>query len=175
MFHKILVAIDNSEICQHVFNEAVSLVKAIDGSLMLLHVLSPFDGGYLNPLFLQPSGVYPSLHTEVVDDYMKQWEELQQQRLDLLRSFAEKAINADVTTEWTQNLGDPGRVICEVAGSWQADLIMVGRRGRTGLSEFFLGSVSNYVLHHAPCSVLTIQGPIHATTEVLKAKQATSA
>jgi len=40
-------------------------------------------------------------------------------------------------------------------------VIMIGRHGRTGLAEFFLGSVSNYVMHHAPCSVLTIQGPIH--------------
>jgi nucleotide-binding universal stress UspA family protein len=33
----------------------------------------------------------------------------------------------------------------------------MGRRGRTGLSELFLGSVSNYVTHHAPCSVLTLK------------------
>ncbi len=41
-----------------------------------------------------------------------------------------------------------------------ADLIVVGRRGRSGLSELILGSASNYVLHHAPCSVLTLQGKI---------------
>jgi len=28
--------------------------------------------------------------------------------------------------------------------------------GRTGLRELFLGSVSNYVLHHAPCSVMVV-------------------
>ncbi len=38
-----------------------------------------------------------------------------------------------------------------------ADLIVLGRRGRTGLAEALLGSVSNYVLHHAPCSVLVVQ------------------
>ncbi|MGC1393382.1 MAG: universal stress protein [Coleofasciculaceae cyanobacterium] len=36
-------------------------------------------------------------------------------------------------------------------------MVVVGRRGRTGLAEAFLGSVSNYVVHHAPCSVLVIQ------------------
>jgi phage terminase large subunit GpA-like protein len=36
---------------------------------------------------------------------------------------------------------------------------MVGHRGRTGLSEFLLGSVSNYVMHHAPCSVLVVNNP----------------
>ncbi|RMG10302.1 MAG: universal stress protein, partial [Cyanobacteria bacterium J055] len=37
-------------------------------------------------------------------------------------------------------------------------LIIVGRRGRQGIEEAVLGSVSNYVVHHAPCSVLAIQG-----------------
>ncbi|GAB1544135.1 universal stress protein [Scytonema sp. NUACC21] len=167
MFHKILVAIDNSEIGQHIFDEALSLAKAVNGNLMLLHVLSPFDGtGYLNPVLLQPSGVYPTLHTEAVNKYMQQWEELKQERINMLFSFAQKANNAGVQAEVSQNLGDPGRMICEVARSWDADLILVGRRGRRGLSEFFLGSVSNYVLHNAPCSVLTVQGPIHGVTEV---------
>ncbi|MEO0350033.1 MAG: universal stress protein, partial [Cyanobacteria bacterium P01_A01_bin.15] len=50
---------------------------------------------------------------------------------------------------------------------WNADLIMMGRRGRSGFSELLLGSVSNYVMHHAPCSVLTVQGvlqPVAAVT-----------
>ncbi|CCQ49032.1 hypothetical protein CWATWH8502_2292 [Crocosphaera watsonii WH 8502] len=37
------------------------------------------------------------------------------------------------------------------------DVIVMGHRGISGLQEFFLGSVSNYVLHHAPCSVLIVQ------------------
>jgi nucleotide-binding universal stress UspA family protein len=41
MFHKILVAMDSSEIGKHVFDEAVSLAKALSSSLMLLHVLAP--------------------------------------------------------------------------------------------------------------------------------------
>ena len=52
-------------------------------------------------------------------------------------------------------------MICNAAISWQADLIIMGRRGRTGLSELFLGSVSNYVLHHAPCAVLVVQHSVN--------------
>ena len=78
----------------------------------------------------------------------------------------------DVPAEFTQNAGDPGPVICSVAQTWGADLILMGRRGLSGLGELVLGSASNYVLHHAACSVLVMQGliaaPAHAAPETVE-------
>jgi len=54
-------------------------------------------------------------------------------------------------------MGDPGRWIRDLAHSWEADLIVLGRRGLTGVAEMFLGSVSNYIVHHVGCSVLVVQ------------------
>jgi nucleotide-binding universal stress UspA family protein len=53
--------------------------------------------------------------------------------------------------------GDPAEVIIEVANEQQADLIVVGSRGLTGIKRFLLGSVSNKVSHHAPCSVMIVR------------------
>jgi nucleotide-binding universal stress UspA family protein len=78
----------------------------------------------------------------------------------MLQSFSAQANTSGINTEFTQNTGSPGRKICELATVWNADLIIIGRRGRSGLAEFFLGSVSNYVLHHAPCSVQIVHIPI---------------
>jgi hypothetical protein len=47
----------------------------------------------------------------------------------------------------------------------------MGRRGRTGISELLLGSVSNYVTHHATCSVLIVQGKDNRYGEVTKENQ----
>lgn len=44
-----------------------------------------------------------------------------------------------------------------MARTWSADLILVGSRGLKGLKEMFLGSVGNYVTHHAPCSALIVR------------------
>jgi nucleotide-binding universal stress UspA family protein len=166
MYQKILVAVDQSETSQYVFEQGVFLAKASDAELMLLHVLSPLEDPYLSPVFTQPDSIYPSVQAAPIDSYMREWEELKKQRLDWLRSLSDTAINAGVKAGFTQNLGDAGRIICEVARNWPADLIIVGRRGRTGISEFLLGSVSNYALHHAPCSMLIVQGRIPGHTEI---------
>lgn len=165
MFHKILVAIDRSETSTQVFDEAIALAQADGADLMLLHVLSAEEEGSPD-IYLMPSvEYYPALRANSWEFYQKQWQAFENQGLDLLRSHTEAATAAGVRTEFTQVSGSPGRTICDLARNWSADLIVMGRRGRSGLSELILGSVSNYVLHHAPCSVLIVQRPVNPSTQ----------
>ena len=92
-----------------------------------------------------------------VNVYQQHWQKLQQAGLELLQSLSTEATKAGVKTEFKQSLGYPGRNICEFAQTWAAEVIIVGSRGLTGLKEMFLGSISNYVTHHAPCSVLIVR------------------
>ncbi|MFI5461518.1 MAG: universal stress protein, partial [Isosphaerales bacterium] len=55
--------------------------------------------------------------------------------------------------------GSPAHRLVEMAVSWQADLIVVGTHGQTGLKRLLFGSVARAVLYHAPCSVLIVPGP----------------
>ncbi len=61
----------------------------------------------------------------------------------------------EVRTEWLH--GDPATAILETAGRSQAELVVVGARGLKGIKRFLLGSVSQKVLTHAPCSVLILR------------------
>lgn len=61
--------------------------------------------------------------------------------------------------------GQPKSVIIDTAKAWAADMIIVGSHGRSGLGQFFLGSVSMSVLSAAPCSVLVIKLPKDSKTE----------
>jgi len=79
-----------------------------------------------------------------------------------------------VDAEFTQNTGSPGRVICEIAKAWQADLIILRRRGYSGLTEMLLGSVSNYVLHHAPCSIHVVHFPVTPSLVAVTSQTTTS-
>jgi nucleotide-binding universal stress UspA family protein len=51
----------------------------------------------------------------------------------------------------------PQELILKEAADWGADLIVLGSHGRRGFSRFLLGSVSEAVASHAPCSVEVIR------------------
>ncbi|MGA1999681.1 MAG: universal stress protein [Terriglobales bacterium] len=55
--------------------------------------------------------------------------------------------------------GNAKSVILDKAAEWHADLIALGSHGRKGLERFLLGSVSEAVARHAPCSVLIVRMP----------------
>jgi nucleotide-binding universal stress UspA family protein len=160
MFNKILVAIDRSDISKHVFNEAVCLAKATGASLLLLHVLSAEEVGSPNVPMVPVLEYYPGESPSVLEMYREQWQAFEEKGLELLRSHTNEAMVTGVRTEFTQVSGSPSHVICDLADTWGADLIVMGRRGRSGLRELILGSVSNYVVHHASCSVLIVQSPV---------------
>ena len=54
--------------------------------------------------------------------------------------------------------GEAGEAIVAAADSECADLIVVGSHGRSGVSRFFIGSVSDFVVRHAHCPVMVVRG-----------------
>ena len=160
MFNKILVAVDHSERNKDVFNSAISLAQLTGANLMLLNVLSEHEASYPQ---LPTYAYYPILDDRDYDLYQEKLTEYKQWGLDLLEALAQQATEAGVATEFTQSFGIPGRAICELAQTWSADLIIVGSRGLKGIKEMFLGSVSNYVTHHAPCSVFIVRASSNTT------------
>ncbi len=174
MFQRILVALDQYDRSQSVFEKALAIAQPTHAQLMLLHVLSPLEDGYPTPLYPVPDSIYPMQHEELVRRSTQEFAIFERQGLERLRIHQQIATAAGVVTEFTQNIGVPGATICQVAHTWKADLITVGRRGHAGLAEWLLGSVSNYVMHHAPCSVLIVQGVIGETAQLQPQTIATS-
>jgi nucleotide-binding universal stress UspA family protein len=50
--------------------------------------------------------------------------------------------------------GDAGRELCDLADELSATAIVMGSRGRGGIKRAFLGSVSDYVVRNARCTVV---------------------
>jgi nucleotide-binding universal stress UspA family protein len=53
--------------------------------------------------------------------------------------------------------GKPGEVLVSVANENKAELIITGTRGVGTIRRTILGSVSDYVVHHAHCAVVTVR------------------
>jgi nucleotide-binding universal stress UspA family protein len=60
---------------------------------------------------------------------------------------------AGIKAEGVVPRGDARVEIVAAATEWKAHLIIVGSHGRTGLQRWLLGSVAEYIVRHAPCSV----------------------
>ena len=138
-FERILVAIDGSPISAKVFEQAIALVAKDVGQLLIFHGVELSSPGHV------------TISSAVLE---KQTE----QAKALIQSYADQAKKQGIAVACNHYAGDPGINICDLAQSWQADLIVLGRRGLKGLAELIAGSVSNHVVHHAPCSVLIMQG-----------------
>ncbi|WP_299492823.1 universal stress protein [Acaryochloris sp. IP29b_bin.137] len=157
MLKKILVALDHSDFSQQTFMQSVVLAKATHAKLMLFHVISSTEEGYpVLPLIPDILEDYDLSQTEVTTSYLKDLDVFKANSLELLRSRSNQAKEQGISVVYQQSIGDPGREICEIARQWNADTIIIGRRSRNLLSKLLLGSVSNYVTHHAPCSVLIV-------------------
>ena len=160
MFSKILVALDRSDMGKKVFEQALELAKLTSANLMLLHVLSLEESGSPDVMIAPQIDYYPGWNEQSFKLYQQNWELFKNEGLQMLQSFCSQANTLNINTEFTQNSGSPGRMICDIARTWDSDLIVMGRRGHSGLTELLMGSVSNYVLHHAPCSVHVIHFPV---------------
>lgn len=157
MFKKILVAIDSLQTSNDILAAALFMAKASNAELMLLHVLSPFEEGYPNISIQMSNNSQTVTHQETISTYLKQREKFESKSLELLRSHLVQAIAIGIKAEMTQNFGDPKWNICDLARTWGADLIVMGRRANYDLKDAIHGSVSNYVLHNSHCAVLTLQ------------------
>jgi nucleotide-binding universal stress UspA family protein len=159
MFKRILVALDDDPaMTSHVMAEAMAIAQVSPASLNLLHVLFPLQGGLPDPMYMTLDGMFSTVNTEAFSAYVSQWQDQERHNLELLNDYATQARQGGIPATANLMIGEPNRKICEVAQEWAADLVVIGRRGRQGIGEFLLGSVSSYVMHHAPCAVLTVQG-----------------
>ncbi|MCZ0898723.1 universal stress protein [Microcoleus sp. HI-ES] len=157
-FKKIFAALDDSELGHRVFTQALELALNDRAQVMLLNCVTVSTMGET----AVPIPVDLGMNVELMDQaYQAQRLRLERevkQASGLLKNYCDAAANKGLQVEFDCKMeGDPGHCICESAENWGADLIVLGRRGRTGFTEAFLGSVSNYVVHHASCSVLVIQ------------------
>ncbi len=152
-----MVGLDDSPLHRQVLQRSFALAKMSGAKLNLAYFLSA-DVLAIEPGRVGQSGITSPMVSPVSTIEYKSVLDQQQANAEAqLQQDCAEAQSQGVTAEYTCEISAPSQGICDLAKRWSADLIIVGRRGRRGISEILLGSVSNYVVHHAPCAVLVVQ------------------
>ncbi len=144
---KVLVAIDGSEYSQRALSRLGEFLPAKTDEVVLVNVSpNPAVGavGLVGPPYI---------------DYAALSEQLRAEGAAVLSQGAEVVSRGGYSVRQVFREGDPATEILELAQSEAVGLVVVGSHGRTGLRRFLLGSVSDKVMTHAPCSVLVIKHP----------------
>ncbi|ADD07372.1 UspA domain protein (plasmid) [Natrialba magadii ATCC 43099] len=81
---------------------------------------------------------------------------LEQSGEDAIEAVREQATDAGVSITGTITTGSPADVILTAATERDADLIVMGTHGRTGIGQWFLGSVTENVVRQADVPVFCV-------------------
>ncbi|XP_060589353.1 universal stress protein Sll1388-like [Ruditapes philippinarum] len=139
---KIVIAMDGSQISEDALRWYVRSMRQ-DGD----YVTVVYTPEFKNLTHVSVIAADASLVQKIVDDEKKNTEALMEKVTGLLKTL-------EVNGEAKQSIGEPGEQIIEVANEVGANLIITGSRGLGTLRRTFLGSVSDYVVHHAHIPVL---------------------
>ncbi|HUV34417.1 MAG TPA: universal stress protein [Candidatus Desulfaltia sp.] len=133
MFKTILAAIDGSKPSQHALHIAAQLAKQQGAKLHIVTVVP-----------LLPAIAVEGFNPEYLPQYQEDLEKAMQQTLDKAAEDTKKTHpQLKVTTHLKE--GRPAKQITETAAEIDADLIVVGSRGTSGILTWVLGSVTREV------------------------------
>ena len=144
MLEKILVPIDGSEAAWHALEYACRLGEKFDSEITIVHVVQPH---YTLPT-LAIHGVIPFVSVNI--------EEVETTGYQLIE-LAKKQVNDYPNIETLLEFGHPAEQILSLVKENNFDLIVIGSRGLSGISEFFMGSISSTVSQYSTIPVMIIK------------------
>jgi len=145
MFKHILVPVDGSPTAQLAVEKAIGLAKVFGSQVSAIFVIDPYPFTGIGTDFAYGQSEYLSAATAEANAAIKSTK----------TAFDQAGLSVDTSvveshTAW--------RGVFETAESIQADLIVMGSHGRSGLEKLVLGSVTQAVLAHTKLPVLVVRG-----------------
>ncbi len=139
---RVLVPTDGSDAASAAVDHAVAVAEACGAAVRVLSVVD-------TRALAAQSELAPS---ETVI------ESLEERSEHAVNEVAERCEETGLSVETAVARGPPSRAICEDAAESNADLVVMGTRGRSGLDRVLLGSVTERTIRHAPIPVVAVRG-----------------
>lgn len=146
--YRILVAVDGSNISMNAADYAITLAKNNNNNEAEIFVINVID---LPPIFkMLPSDTRKAL--------VSIGRQEANQMLDTVAEMAKRHdIRKKISTEIVETSVSAADAIIRYAQEKDVDLIVVGTKGRSGMSKALLGSVASKIVTYSPCSVLVVR------------------
>ncbi|MGQ9870413.1 universal stress protein [Leptodesmis sp.] len=150
---KILIAVDITETGHPTLEQALRLLNLQTATVLLLSVEQP--------VVTPPTSDMPGFFSESPElSWQNEVEmaNLEEERAKTALDWAERVCQQAGIQFVVPRLeiGDPKHVICEVAKQEAVDVIVVGSHHKGMVERILMGSISDYVVHHAECPVLVV-------------------
>lgn len=147
-WNRLVVGLDGSDQALSAATWAIRLAKAASAEVVAVFAISP-------PTYVE-SAVAGLAGPTVPPQFDQEW------RADMTKEFedhwCQPIRDAGVRLKTVMRDGRPASVIAQVAEEVDADIIVVGRRGRGGVAELLLGSFSHELVLHSKRPVLVVSG-----------------
>ena len=140
MYDRILVPTDGSTGTAHVALQAIDLARQYDGTIYAFHVVDTDLSSLLS-------------------DVGPPYESLERRGENAVGMIERMANTHDVDTVTAVVEGDPAESILDYASEVDADIIVCGTHGRSGVKRHLLGSVAERLVRHSEQPVLTVKLP----------------
>ena len=139
MYKKILVPTDGSDFAKKAQQHALFLSKACGAEILAVSVT---ENNFVNGLPLEDE-VYQlnQILKEQSEENLKEFDSLNDEDIKITHVIRE---------------GSPPKIILDVAGEEDVDLIVMGSSGKSGFDRFIMGSVADKVVNSAKCAVLVV-------------------
>jgi nucleotide-binding universal stress UspA family protein len=105
------------------------------------------------------TGIAPTMYRQVVEAHAQDLAEAQAEHTRIAEEATSRLRASERQAEAAMRTGDAAAEIISAIAELGADLVVIGSRGRTGLSRVVLGSVARNVLQGSTASVLIVHGP----------------
>lgn len=148
---KILIATDGSDFSKAAIEKCCRMLSLKNASIKVISVAE-----VVTPLATEAFTISAQYIQETRAAVLRQTENF----VDEAKKIIEEKCageNVQVTTEVM--IGSPARAVVEEAENWKADLIVTGSHGYGFWGRVVIGSVSQAIINHAPCSVLIVRRP----------------
>ena len=148
---RILITTDGSDFSRAAVEKCCQMVVKPEETA--IKIVSVYELTLPLDVFPAPTDFSEKLETSA----REQAEEFADQAAAIIR---EHFPGSDIDLTLQIAVGAPEQILIEEAKEWNADLVVVGSHGRGFWGRMLLGSTTDALVHHAPCSVLVVRKPV---------------